>query len=371
MLSFLPDQLPNNVTLFWRVRAYNGSGNSPWSQVWTFTKTTPVITNDLVGYWKMEEGSGNVLVDHSGSGNNGTLQSTDNVAWVTGKDGLALQLPGSANRFALVPHNQSLTFGNELTIAAWVRPNALRWGTILSKASGNGFEFYLSANGLVELWLNRGTSGSSRILRSTYNYSADVGKWVHMAATFDGTTMRIYINGVQNASRVLAPFTFETTSGDVVIGALAATNQRFNGSIDEMRLYGRALSQSEIISLSATDSEAFRISDNQSQKGGFNDPKENASLLENASQTRDLQGFTRMYPNPVQDVINLELSSTEEEMVQISIFDMKGVQLLDLEFKSSDGLLTLDIANLRLKPGPHVLLVNTNGYQQVFKFLKK
>jgi hypothetical protein len=131
------------------------------------------------------------------------------------------------------------------------------------------------------------------------------------------------------------------------------------------------LSQSEITGLASTGSEAFRINGNQSQKGGSNDSQENASLMENDPKVRDMPGVTRMYPNPVLDVINLELSSLEEERIQISIFDMKGVQLLDQEFATEDGRLTLDIANLRLKPGTHVLLVNTNGQQQVFKFLKK
>jgi S-ribosylhomocysteine lyase LuxS involved in autoinducer biosynthesis len=50
---------------------------------------------------------------------------------------------------------------------------------------------------------------------------------------------------------------------------------------------------------------------------------------------------------------------------------MKGILLLDREFESENGTLVLDISKLGLKPGTHVLLVNTNGTQQVFKFLKK
>jgi hypothetical protein len=78
-----------------------------------------------------------------------------------------------------------------------------------------------------------------------------------------------------------------------------------------------------------------------------------------------------MFPNPVLDLINLELSNLQEDRVQVSIFDMKGILLLDREFESENGTLVLDISKLGLKPGTHVLLVNTNGTQQVFKFLKK
>ncbi|MCS4436939.1 T9SS type A sorting domain-containing protein, partial [Aquiflexum gelatinilyticum] len=106
----------------------------------------------------------------------------------------------------------------------------------------------------------------------------------------------------------------------------------------------------------------------QNPSGGS---EENSSVTEKDAQERERPGVTRMFPNPVSDLINLELSNLQEEKVQVSIFDMKGILLLDQEFESENGTLVLDISELRLKPGTHVLLVNTNGGQQVFKFLKK
>jgi hypothetical protein len=116
---------------------------------------------------------------------------------------------------------------------------------------------------------------------------------------------------------------------------------------------------------------AFRTIDNPVIKGGSDDSQENNSVLEKDAQEMDRPGLTRMFPNPVLDLINLELSNLQEDRVQVSIFDMKGILLLDREFESENGTLVLDISKLGLKPGTHVLLVNTNGTQQVFKFLKK
>jgi poly-gamma-glutamate capsule biosynthesis protein CapA/YwtB (metallophosphatase superfamily) len=116
---------------------------------------------------------------------------------------------------------------------------------------------------------------------------------------------------------------------------------------------------------------SFRINGNQDESGIYSESKENDSVMEKGEQQRDGLGVNKIYPNPVEDKINLELSKMGIERVEISIFDMKGVQLLNQEYDSENGSLVLDIANLRLKPGTHVLLVNTNGYQQVFKFLKK
>ncbi|WP_194977209.1 LamG domain-containing protein, partial [Aquiflexum lacus] len=81
-----------------------------------------------------------------------------------------------------------------------------------------------------------------------YNYSGDLGEWIHVAATFDGTTSRIFVNGTEDVSSIYAPFNIGTSSGDLVIGAVS-TIQRFNGAIDDLRLYGRALEVSEIFEL--------------------------------------------------------------------------------------------------------------------------
>ncbi|MCL6261770.1 LamG domain-containing protein, partial [Aquiflexum sp. TKW24L] len=138
---------------------------------------------------------------------------------------------GSTNRFALVPHNPTLEIPNGLSIAAWVKPNVLHRGTILNKSDGNGFEFWLDNNGQLEFRLNRGTNGNTYLIRSNYNYSGDLGKWIHVAATFNGTEIIIYVNGVANITKTYAPFTIGTTSGNLILGALG-TVQRFNGGLD-------------------------------------------------------------------------------------------------------------------------------------------
>ena len=78
-----------------------------------------------------------------------------------------------------------------------------------------------------------------------------------------------------------------------------------------------------------------------------------------------------MYPNPVSDQIILELSEIEEEQLEVSIYDMKGIQFFSQVLKSENRKIVLDISNLRMKPGVFVLLVNTKAQPQVFKFLKK
>ena len=72
-----------------------------------------------------------------------------------------------------------------------------------------------------------------------------VNTWTHLAATWDGTTVRIYVNGVQVASKAIGQ-TILTTNGSLRFGGNSVWGEYFNGKIDEVRVYKRALSQSEI-----------------------------------------------------------------------------------------------------------------------------
>lgn len=101
------------------------------------------------------------------------------------------------------------------------------------------------------------------------------------------------------------------------------------------------------------------------------EPEETHSVMENSSQMMDFPRMTRMYPNPVLDQIIIELSEIEEKQLEVSIYDMKGMQLFTQVVESENRKIVLDISNLRMKPGLFVLLVNTKAQPRVFKFLKK
>jgi hypothetical protein len=371
--SYQVSGLLAETTYFWRVLASNVAGESEWSQVWSFTTAsgvTPPVDENLIGHWKMDEGSGNRLLDSSGNGNDATfVSSSSGVTWVQGQNNLAVRTNGALNRYAAVPHNASLDITQEITVSAWIRPNTVGRRQILSKGGPDGFELGTFESGKIEFRINRESNGTAYRLFSVVDYPSDGNTWMHVAVTFDGAASRIYINGVPDNSISFAPATIKTNTTELQIGARQGSN-RWSGDIDDLRLYSRALSASEVLNLTNTGG-AFRTIENPVIKGESDDSSENPSLLEKNTQERDRPGVTRMFPNPVSDLINLELSNLKEDRVQVSIFDMKGIVLLDQEFESENGTLVLDISKLRLKPGTHVLLVNTNGSQQVFKFLKK
>jgi hypothetical protein len=112
----------------------------------------------------------------------------------------------------------------------------------------NGYELSLANAGTAFFRLNQTTSHDTYRVDATVNYPTDGNTWVHLAATYDGSTMRIYVNGVLNNSKA-GPAAILTNTGAASIGAQRDGTWKFKGQMDEARIYRRALSASEIAAL--------------------------------------------------------------------------------------------------------------------------
>ena len=205
-----------------------------------------------VGDWRMEEGSGTVLVDSSTSANNGTILG--NPTWVAGQHGQALRLDGTGD-YATVPDSASLDISSAITMATWVRPEKSAFATqnLIKKAVTTGtlvggYELSLSAPGKVFVRFNQATTGDTLRLNSTTSYPLNGSAWMHVAATYDGTTMRLYINGVQEAL-LTSSFAIVTNNTSLGIGAQPDGASQFQGALDDTLVYNTALSASEIATL--------------------------------------------------------------------------------------------------------------------------
>jgi VCBS repeat-containing protein len=209
--------------------------------------------SSLVGCWRMEEGSGTTLQDGGTTPfNDGTTVASPSFA--PGKIGsYAIALNGSS-QYARVLDENSLDITTAITLSAWVKPGKLGTQNILKKTLGtttaNGYELSLASNGVVFIRLNGALA--SRVDSVTL-YPTDGNTWMHIAGTYDGTTLRIYINGVQNNTKA-ASITIGTNATNLGIGAepAAAPLNFFQGSIDDARIYNRALSATEITALAST-----------------------------------------------------------------------------------------------------------------------
>ena len=134
----------------------------------------------------------------------------------------------------------SLDLTSGMTLEAWVNPKTLGgWRDIIFKDTDIYFLMGSTPQGQPDL-------GGSFASANVYGTAAlATNTWTHVAGTYDGTTMRFYVNGVEVAS-LAQTGTINTSSGALTIGGDASNGQYWSGLIDEVRIYDRALSATEI-----------------------------------------------------------------------------------------------------------------------------
>lgn len=201
----------------------------------------------LVGWWKFDEGSGAIAHDSSGNGNDGTLNGP--VEWVAeGKVNGALAFTGPYN-YVQVQDSPSLDMTSQLTIAAWINPSWTGNNRIMQKSSGGGDNQYR----LLKEW------GDNMVFhvpglspdRLEFVGLPPIGEWTHLAATYDGQSMKVYYNGAV-AGQQASTGQMGVSDGTLTIGTkheTAPAGDEYNGMLDDVRIYNRALSASEIIAL--------------------------------------------------------------------------------------------------------------------------
>ena len=220
----------------------------------TYTATyseAPGLPGGLVGYWAFNEGTGSVANDASGNGYNGTLQH--GPTWTTSaacRVGGCLSFDGS-NDYVRVAHTAELRITGDLTISAWIKPTGNRTTmAIVSKR----YEFELGPVHNVApyplRWSHREPGGTLAL--GDLTTSIEANQWQHVVLVRTGMTrqMQGYKNGVPALSSSY-PFSPGTSSYALNIGRNPGGKTNFRGLIDEVRIYDRALSASEVQALYA------------------------------------------------------------------------------------------------------------------------
>ena len=215
------------------------------------------ITHGLVGWWKFDEGTSTNAHDSSGNGYNGILSTSGSTKpqWVSGKLGQALNFDGSSS-YVGAGAGPSLNISGAITVSAWIKPtvvgvaNSDIVANMNAAASTEQYELTLDSGGAVEFDLNNG--GAQQFDYGTQILSAN--NWYHIVATRDAgnTASKIYINGVADTVGRAGSGSIPTSgfgrtaigrSGDDISGAY------FPGIIDDVRIYNRQLSASEVANL--------------------------------------------------------------------------------------------------------------------------
>jgi hypothetical protein len=237
----------------------NDTGTSNNGYYLLFSNATNTL-DDYAMYHAFDLNSGTTSKDMSLNDNDVTLT---NVSWVSGKFGNALNFDGSGTKYADIPMTTSTNITGVNTISFWLKANTNSsiWMEILDRASDN--ILIQTQNYKMRYYLE--TSNGTAWLDSSGNVPQNI--WTHYAMVYNGTHKLMYINGVLDTS-AMANGTINSDGATWTLGAYYARNAAwYNGTIDELRIYPRALSQSEISTL--YNATAIGVSDTASKSLGY------------------------------------------------------------------------------------------------------
>lgn len=222
------------------------------------------LSTGLVGYWSFNEGNGTAVADASGQGNHGTLVNGGS-AWVSGHFGGGLYFPGttgSSSTRVEVPNAASLQITSAISFAAWVRAdNISSDAPILAKEGDGKLSYWFGAFGVNTEGAGPGNFGLLLDANGSQGWelydrnqgSLSAGTWVHLASTWDGSQVVHYVNGSAIAGGAAYGTAINVSDAFLAIGANSLYNTTaFTGVIDDLYLYNRALSSTEINQLMAS-----------------------------------------------------------------------------------------------------------------------
>jgi len=196
----------------------------------------------LVGHWKFNEKFGIIANDSSRYRNTGTLTGATHLP-VWAEKGIKFD---GVDDYVDAGNNASLDITSAVTIGAWINPTVSGssvYRAILAKRSltSTNYELYLKNDAGV----NQGRLSWYSGLEVPSSFIPVTGSWTHVVATVSGNNLIIYANGVSVLNTTIAEIL--TNTGILAIGQTGSIAfEHFKGSIDEVRIYNRALSTSEI-----------------------------------------------------------------------------------------------------------------------------
>lgn len=266
--SFTLDDLAGGSHLL-TLNVVDGNGQSDSDAVFitVMEGETCSIADDLLVHYNFEEGVGTELLDASGNGN--IAEVYGDASWTSSFSagaGLALSFDG-VDDFAVAPHADVLSATDEVTLSFWMRmdslppvfePNVKNWYPVVSKGEADQFQternysMYVTSTEAAHFSMSLPDgSGSTNPTESSSQLS--VGEWIHVTgrgSINNGGTVTYYFNGQRDRVFTNRGNTaLLANSQPLFLGKTLESNPFFHGAIDDLRVYGCALSDAQIETL--------------------------------------------------------------------------------------------------------------------------
>jgi hypothetical protein len=201
--------------------------------------------NGLIGYWKLDEGTGTTAFDSSGNGYNGTLEN--NPTWIDGKYGTAINFDG-IDDYVAIPDLYS-TSPTELSVSAWINSSLIttwwRGDTIIHLLRNGEFGLQLVSSGVICF----GVKVASGVGAWDVRWNPSPNEWHQIVGTWKkGDSLKLYVDGtLVNQTAANDELLYDAFWLDSAIGSLYRSEAFFNGTIDEVMVYNRSLSADEVM----------------------------------------------------------------------------------------------------------------------------
>ena len=201
-----------------------------------------------IAYWKFDEGVGTTAYDSSSNQNNGVFGAGNSApTWADESQcisGKCLKFDGS-NDYINANNSNALNIqNNTITLSLWTKYTSTSgWEGLLYKDNGNGMGYQLFINSSNQIAFGIYTTSFTRL---TYNTAISQNTWHHIEAVYDGSNMKIYLDGSMVTSTPKSGNIADSSSRPLLIGKSTITGENFNGFIDDIKIYPYARTADQI-----------------------------------------------------------------------------------------------------------------------------
>jgi len=213
------------------------------------------LSTNLVAWWKLDEGSGSTVIDSSVYTNAGS--TVNSPYWTNAVPSLSFANPYSLclngnTQGCVIADSTSLKPTSAITVAAWINPNNVTANKIIvDHQSGAPYYGYIMLMLTNKFLVNAAYNVNGKDVVSVSSIATNT--WTHVLFTYDSADIRIYINGVLDKTTVATGAVSYTVTQSLTLGkrAVSGISSPFNGLLDDVRIYNRALTSNEVSYISS------------------------------------------------------------------------------------------------------------------------
>lgn len=242
------------VYLYQGVSDSSGVEVDAGDQTAAFSESVDTLGVGLLGEWDFEELSGSSTADISGNNQTGTLSGGAAFGINRAEGNRSMTFNGTTASVKVADSSALNLSGTTMSLALWVKPDGTGTRqTLLAKSGSQAYRLFLNSDETIGLSL---ALPDGTLAQATSPFAVPDGAWTHVAVTLSisstQATISFYLNGVSNGSQTLSSISqIRAAAGALTFGVLDATSnaEAFSGSLDDIRIYNRALEASEVNSI--------------------------------------------------------------------------------------------------------------------------